>query len=138
MSQSYIDFLKAKKIVDVPTGFIVSQDKLNPMLFDFQKAIVAWACKRGRAAIFADCGLGKTPMQLEWARLVCEQTGGNVLIVAPLAVSQQTRREESMHGGGSQGGAGSCEAERHSLPLARDRSKSVRRGSPVNERLPAG
>jgi superfamily II DNA or RNA helicase len=93
MNQSYIEFLKAKKIVDTPTGFIVEESALNPMLFDFQKAIVAWACKRGRAAIFADCGLGKTPMQLEWARLVCEQTGGNVLIVAPLAVSQQTRRE---------------------------------------------
>jgi DNA modification methylase len=58
-------------------------------LFDFQRAIVQWACRRGRAAIFADTGLGKTAMQLAWANNV----PGDVLIVAPLAVAQQTMRE---------------------------------------------
>jgi DNA modification methylase len=64
------------------------------MLFDFQHDIVTWALRRGRACIFADCGMGKTPMQLEWAHHV----PGNVLIVAPLAVSSQTIREaEKFH-----------------------------------------
>ncbi len=56
----YNDFLKTKDVTDTSTGFEPSE--INPMLFDFQAAIVRWACKRGRAAIFADCGLGKTPM----------------------------------------------------------------------------
>ena len=64
------------------------------MLFDFQRDIVRWALRRGRAAIFADCGLGKTPMQLEWARHI----PGRVLILAPLAVSAQTVREAAKFG----------------------------------------
>lgn len=89
----YQEFLKRKKIVDAPTG-LKDIPELNPMLFDFQRDIVRWALKRGRAAIFADCGMGKTPMQLEWARHV----PGRVLIVAPLAVSSQTIREaEKFH-----------------------------------------
>jgi DNA modification methylase len=79
-------------------GFDVDESDINPQLFDFQRAIVAWACAKGRAAIFADCGLGKTPMQLEWARLVCERHGGIVLIVAPLAVAEQTAREGEKFG----------------------------------------
>ena len=85
----YLDFLKNKEIVDRSTGF--SPSEINPMLFDFQKAIVTWACKRGRAAIFADCGLGKTPMQIEWARQVHNHANQPILILAPLAVSKQTR-----------------------------------------------
>ncbi len=88
----YEQFIAKKKIVDIDTG-IPNPPEINPMLFPFQRDIVRWALKRGRAAIFADCGLGKTPMQLEWARIVCEHTGGNVLILAPLAVSLQTCRE---------------------------------------------
>jgi hypothetical protein len=84
----YAEFLERKRINDPSTGLAVVPP-LNPMLFDFQRDIVAWALKRGRAAIFADCGMGKTPMQLEWARHV----PGNVLILAPLAVAQQTQRE---------------------------------------------
>lgn len=87
----YSDFLKNKDVIDKSTGFCPSE--LNPMLFDFQAAIVRWACKRGRAAIFADCGLGKTPMQLEWANQVHQHTGRPILILAPLAVSKQTQRE---------------------------------------------
>lgn len=84
----YSEFLAKKKMVDSPTG-LKSVPELNPMLFDFQRDIVKWALKRGRAAIFADCGMGKTAMQLEWARHV----PGGVLIVAPLAVAEQTIRE---------------------------------------------
>ncbi len=84
----YREFLESKKIVDVSTGIDGDID-INPMLFDFQKDITRWALRRGRACVFADCGLGKTPIQLEWARHV----PGKVLILAPLAVSEQTIRE---------------------------------------------
>lgn len=67
-------------------------------LFDFQKDIVEWAVRKGRSAIFADCGLGKTPMQLVWARNIVEKENANVLILTPLAVSQQTVREGEKFG----------------------------------------
>lgn len=94
--RSYADFIATKAKLIPDSGFEVGE--LNPMLFDFQKDIVRWACRKGKAAIFADCGLGKTPMQLEWARLVCEHTGGDVLILAPLAVAAQTYREGAKFG----------------------------------------
>jgi len=62
-------------------------------LFDWQKHIVEWAVRKGRAALFEDCGLGKTAQQLEWAHQVHQHTGGSVLILTPLAVAQQTARE---------------------------------------------
>ena len=65
-----------------------------PYLFDFQEAIVDWAYEQERAAIFADCGLGKTPMQLAWLHKI----GGVGLIMAPLAVAQQTRYEARKFG----------------------------------------
>lgn len=92
----YQNFLDSKKTIDAPTGH--EPKEVNPMLYDFQSDIVKWAVRRGRAAIFADCGLGKTPMQLEWAGQVANQTQGNVLIVAPLAVSKQTKREGEKFG----------------------------------------
>lgn len=67
-------------------------------LFDFQKVIVEWALRKGRAAIFADCGLGKTPMQLVWADNVVRKTNKPVLILTPLAVSYQTVRESEKFG----------------------------------------
>lgn len=88
----YREFLKSKRIAVAPSGF-ESVGTLNPKLFDFQRDIVRWALRKGKACIFADCGLGKTAMQLEWARHVVEQSGRPVLIFAPLAVSQQTQRE---------------------------------------------
>jgi superfamily II DNA or RNA helicase len=92
MSDSaYQKFLLTKRIVDSPTGKRCGLDDIENVLFDFQKLLVRWAVKRGRAAIFADCGLGKTLMQLEWARL----TGEKCLIVAPLCVAEQTIREAS-------------------------------------------
>ena len=88
----YTEFLERKRHTAHPQG-IDAVNPINPILFDFQRDIVKWALKRGSAAIFADCGLGKTFMQLEWAKAIQEHTNGDVLILAPLAVAQQTVRE---------------------------------------------
>jgi DNA modification methylase len=90
---NYEEFLltKQKKIQDA--GFDLPDDKLNKNLFDFQKHIVKKALKKGRYAIFADCGLGKTLMQLEFANQVSKYTEKPVLILCPLAVAQQTINE---------------------------------------------
>ena len=87
----YQDFLSRKNFFDPCTGHEPSV--LNQILFDFQRDIVRWALRRGRSAIFADCGLGKTLMQLEWANQVHNHTGGKILILAPLAVAPQTKKE---------------------------------------------
>lgn len=84
----YESFIEGKRKREVATGH--RPGELNGNLFDFQRAIVEWAVRRGRAAIFADTGLGKTLMQLSWAHEVATHTGGSVLILAPLAVSEQT------------------------------------------------
>lgn len=89
----YTEFIASKRIADVPTGLTGTPD-LNPGLFPFQRDIVRWALARGRAAIFADCGMGKTLMQLEWAHHV----PGRSIIVAPLAVAAQTVREAAKFG----------------------------------------
>ena len=96
--ENYSDFVVHKSERAVHTDSIVlTVNDLNDKLYDFQKDIVRWALAKGRAAIFAPkfqqmiaAGLGKTAMQLEWAHRVCEHTGGNALIVAPLTVSPQT------------------------------------------------
>lgn len=90
--EEYAEFLRRKLAFDPPAG-IASPPPLHETLFPFQRDIASWALRRGRAAIFADCGMGKTFMQVEWARVVSEHTGGRVLILAPLAVAQQTVRE---------------------------------------------
>lgn len=84
----YEQFVARKRRAEVATGH--QPNELNEHLFDFQHAIVSWAVRRGRAAIFADTGLGKTLMQLSWADEVASHTGGIVLVFAPLAVSEQT------------------------------------------------
>lgn len=94
----YKEFLQNKKAIDPDTGFTFDKAKLNDHLFDFQRDIVAWALKRGRACIFADCGLGKTIMQIEWAHRVNIHTEKPVLILAPLAVSTQTIAEGKKFG----------------------------------------
>lgn len=71
---------------------------LPDFLFDFQSSLVEWAVRKGRAAIFADCGLGKTPMQLVWAENVVRKTNRPVLVIAPLSVSAQTVREANKFG----------------------------------------
>jgi superfamily II DNA or RNA helicase len=95
-SMTYEQFLQAKALTVAPVGFEPS-DFVAP-LFAFQRDIVSLACKLGRFCIWADCGMGKTPMQLEWANQVCQHTGGRVLILAPLAVSHQTVREAQKFG----------------------------------------
>lgn len=89
----YKEFIDKKKIVIKNSGFEIDREELNPILFDFQKDIVKWALRKGRAAIFAMTGLGKTFCQVEWGYQVNKKTGGKVLILAPLAVSHQTIRE---------------------------------------------
>ena len=89
----YKSFLEKKTIVSKDTGFTVNRKNLNNNLFEYQKDIVIWALKKGKSAIFADCGLGKSLMQLEWAEKVHEETNGSILILAPLAVTEQTYRE---------------------------------------------
>lgn len=94
----YSEFLLKKRFILESSGFNIDKYDLNLMLFDFQLDIVRWALAKGRAAIFADCGLGKTPMQLEWGYQVHQHTGGNVLLLAPLAVAEQTKREGEKFG----------------------------------------
>lgn len=93
MSVAYEDFLAAKLVSAKATGIEASADDLNPTLFDWQREVTVWALQRGRAAIFAACGLGKTFMQVDWAHRITETTGGRVLILAPLAVAHQTIKE---------------------------------------------
>lgn len=88
---NYDEFLDRKTHVGCEYGF--DPVWMPDMLFDFQKALVEWSLRKGRAAIFADCGLGKTPMQLTWAENVVRKTNGRVLILTPLAVGAQTVRE---------------------------------------------
>lgn len=95
---NYSEFLKTKIKTHKASGFDIEEVELNHMLFPFQKWIVKTALKKGRYAIFADCGLGKTPMQLEWAQKVSTYTGRPVLILAPLAVSGQTIMEGQKFG----------------------------------------
>lgn len=89
MESNYIDFLASKRHFIKASGKTINRDAINPMLFDFQKDVVSWAIYKGRAAIFLDTGLGKTFIQLEWARLM----GNRTLIIAPLSVARQTVRE---------------------------------------------
>ena len=90
----YTEFINAKAATAIHNDSIqVDAEQLNPLLYPFQRDIVRWALAKGRAAIFADCGLGKTAMQLEWSVRVCLERGGSVLILAPLSVSSQTVAE---------------------------------------------
>ena len=86
---NYQEFLHSKRFKYQSSGKVIDKADINPILFEFQKDIVRWAVKKGRCAIFLDTGLGKTFIQLEWARLI----GGKSLIVAPLSVARQTIRE---------------------------------------------
>lgn len=92
----YLEFIKSKEVKRHPVGF-------NPIwmpdwLFPFQQELCMWSIRMGRAALFEDCGLGKTPQQLVWAENIVRKTNKKVLIVTPLAVSHQTLREaEKFH-----------------------------------------
>jgi superfamily II DNA or RNA helicase len=93
---TYAAFLERKRSGAGDAGFDTAP--ITASLYDFQRDIVEFATRKGRSAIFAECGLGKTPMQLEWARQVVDHAGGNVLILTPLAVAAQTVREGDKFG----------------------------------------
>lgn len=85
----YLSFLQSKRLQSQTSGRAVDLSAIHPLLFDWQKVIVQWALQKGRAAIFADTGLGKSFMQLEFARF----SGVRSLIIAPLSVARQTVNE---------------------------------------------
>ena len=93
---NYAAFLEAKVQSGADDGF--EPVAMPDALFDFQRSLVEWAVRKGRAAIFADCGLGKTPMQLAWADNVVRKENLPVLIVTPLAVAAQTVAEAEKFG----------------------------------------
>ena len=95
---NYEEFLSNKRFVLESSGFDIDISELNPKLFQYEKDVVRWALKKGKACIFSDCGTGKTAMQLEWANKVHEHAGGKILILAPLAVAEQTKREGEKFG----------------------------------------
>lgn len=92
----YEDFLQAKAQSGEFSGF--DPIWLPDFLFDFQRELVTWALRKGKAALIADCGLGKTPMELVWAENVVNKTSGRVLILTPLAVAHQTISEAAKFG----------------------------------------
>ena len=96
MSIEYKSFLDGKRQSGPLHGF--GGAYLPDFLFDFQKALVEWSLRKGRSGIFADCGLGKTPMQLVWAENILRETNKPVLVLTPLAVSHQTILEGEKFG----------------------------------------
>lgn len=94
--EQYIEFLASKQSPQQPSGF--ETDDLHSALLPFQRYSARWALARGKAAIFANTGLGKTLMQLVWSDRVCQHTGRSVLILAPLCVAQQTVAEAGKFG----------------------------------------
>jgi len=97
MNDDYIQFLTRKAITDPMTG-LATVPPLPACLFPHQRDIVAWALRRGRAALFAGTGLGKSLMELAWAQAVHTETGKDILHLAPLAVSNQMAREAEKFG----------------------------------------
>jgi len=96
MEDEYAEFLERKSQRHTESGF--SPTFLPDSLFDFQRALVEWAVQKGRAAVFADCGLGKTLIQLVWAQNIVEHTNKRVLVLTPLAVGEQTLQEGARFG----------------------------------------
>lgn len=94
----YGHFLASKRIRVQPSGFSVARRAINPKLFDFQRDTTIWGLKKGKCALFEDCGLGKTCQEAEWSTHVVERTNKPVLNVAPWAVAQQTQREGQKFG----------------------------------------
>lgn len=97
MTDAYAQFLERKRMVDPATG-MDAVPELPSFMFDHQRAIASWALRRGRAAIFAGTGLGKTAIELVWGNAVADHTDKPVLVFAPLAVSQQHIREAGKFG----------------------------------------
>ena len=93
---NYKEFLRSKHVAAKPSGF--ESGELPSAMFPFQADVTRWACRQGRAGAWLQTGLGKTIVQLSWAEQVHRHTGGNVLILCPLAVAKQTAREGVKHG----------------------------------------
>lgn len=93
---NYQEFLNKKMDLSNDFGFVPKS--LPDFLFDFQSDLTAWSLQKGRSAIFADCGLGKTPIQLVWADEIVKHTNKNILILTPLSVSYQTVMEGEKFG----------------------------------------
>ena len=93
---NYKDFIRKKELIIEPSGFEVKH--LNNNLMPYQKAIVKWALKKGKSALFEDTGIGKTIQQLAWSEAITRELNGDVLILAPLAVSKQTIMEGEKFG----------------------------------------
>jgi len=94
----YQEFLKSKQKTFIESGFEIEESELNPLLFDFQKYAIKIAIRKGRFALFEDCGLGKTFQQLEWSRVISEKYQKPILILSPLAVVEQTIHEGNHFG----------------------------------------
>lgn len=95
---TYDEFLKTKEMKAEACGFEIDRNRITSHAFDYQKDIIAWACKKGKCAILTGCGSGKTLMQLEWCRSVHEYTNKPVLIISPLSVVRQTHGESEKFG----------------------------------------
>ena len=95
---NYQEFLETKIKLSEMSGFNVDDDEINPILKPHQKAIVKWAVNGGKRAIFAAFGLGKSVMQIETLRLTLKNSGGKALVIAPLGVRQEFRRDGVMLG----------------------------------------
>jgi DNA modification methylase len=93
---NYDSFIEAKNRRAVDVGF--EPMPITAPLFPFQRHVVEWAIRKGRAAMFEECGLGKTLQQLEWASQVATHTGGAVIVLTPLAVASQTMIEAERFG----------------------------------------
>jgi len=89
----YRDFLRSKHVRHHKSGFNVDLEDINARAFDWQRVIVQWSLRTGRALLSEDCGLGKTLQQLLYAEHVIRRTHGKALLLCPLAVQRQTARE---------------------------------------------
>lgn len=95
---NYQEFIRSKSREVPMSGFSVRESDLNPNLFDWQRKIVAWALRRGRAALFEECGMGKTIQQLSWAEQVHMHTSAPVVLHCPVGVRNQTKAEAAKFG----------------------------------------
>lgn len=89
----YINFLKAKIDIAPITGFEIGADDVNPVLMPHQRDAVIWAVRGGRRALFESFGLGKTIQALEWCNIITKHKGGQALIILPLGVKQEFKRD---------------------------------------------
>lgn len=85
----YMDFLKSKMAIAKDTGFEITHNEVNSILLPHQRDIVCWAIRGGKRAVFAQFGLGKTIIQLEFCKQIIQHKGGKALIICPLGVKQE-------------------------------------------------